>query len=180
MSSTKLCPFCDEEIKVAAVKCKHCQSMLDGSPPGTGSSPSIPAKVGAYQIFSLIGRGGMGTVYRGRHRSSAMAIRQGGDVCIKTMHPQFADDPTFQARFEREASLGLELDHAGIVKVHDLIMDAGTVALVMEYVEGRSLADMIGRETGPIPWARAWPMFSQLLRPGDDAVRDAGRVSALG
>ena len=98
--ATKNCPFCGEQILAIAVKCKHCQSMLDGSPPSSGTTP-IPTKVGAYLIFSLIGRGGMGTVYRGRHRSEAMAKRQGGDVCIKTMHPQFADDPVFQARFER-------------------------------------------------------------------------------
>ena len=137
--------------------------MLDGSSPSMGSSPSIPNKVGVYQILSLIGKGGMGTVYRGRHRSQPMAERQGGDVCIKTMHPQYADDQTYQRRFEQEAALGMNLDHPGLVKVHDLVMDAETLALVMEYVEGRSLADMIGHETGPIPWARAWPMFKQLL-----------------
>ena len=165
MSNTKTCPFCDEEIRVAAVKCKHCGEFLNGSSSrsSVGSSPSIPNKVGAYQILCLIGKGGMGTVYRGRHRSEPMAERQGGDVCIKTMHPQYADDPVFQRRFEREAALGLKLNHPGLVKVHDLVMDAGTLALVMEYVEGRSLAEMIGTETGPIPWARAWPMFSQLL-----------------
>ena len=143
--------------------------MLDGTSPSTGSSPSIPSEVGAYKIHSIIGMGGMGTVCRCRHRNEFMADRQGGDVCIKTMHPQYANDPTFQARFEREASLGLKLDHPGIIKVHDLVMDAGTLALVMEYVEGRSLADMIGLETGPIPWAKAWPLFSQLL----DAVGHA-------
>jgi hypothetical protein len=111
----------------------------------------------------------MGAVYRGRHRSETIADRQGGDVAIKVMHAQFARNPEFQARFEREASLGLKLDHPGIVKVHDLVVDAGTLALVMEFVEGRSLADLIGKEVGPIPWPRAWPMFEQLL----DAVEYA-------
>jgi len=137
-------------------------------PPPTGSDPSIPAQVGpaqvgAYRILSPIGQGGMGAVYLGRHRSDTIAERQGGDVAIKVMHTQFARNPDFQARFEREASLGLKLDHPGIVKVHDLVVDAGTLALVMEHVEGRSLADVIGKEVGPIPWSRAWPMFEQLL-----------------
>ena len=105
----------------------------------------------------------MGTIYRGRHRSKTMAERQGGDVCIKTMHSQFAESEDFKARFEREASLGMKLDHPNVVKVHDLVIDAGALAFVMEYIDGRSLAEMIGLETGPIPWSRAWPMFSQLL-----------------
>jgi serine/threonine protein kinase len=138
-----------------------------GPPPA--SDPSIPAQVGAYRILSPIGQGGMGAVYKGRHRSDTIADRQGGDVAIKVMHAQFARNPEFQARFEREASLGLKLDHPGIVKVHDLVMDAGTLALVMEFVEGRSLADLIGKEVGPIPWPRAWPMFEQLLDAGEYA-----------
>ena len=141
---------------------------LSGPPPA-GSDPSIPSQVGAYKIIAPIGQGGMGAVYRGRHRSDTIAERQGGDVAIKVMHAQYARNPDFISRFEREASLGLKLDHPGIVKVHDLVVDAGTLALVMELVEGRSLADLIGKEVGPIPWPRAWPMFEQLL----DAVEYA-------
>ena len=163
MSDSKVCPYCGEQIKSIAIKCKHCHTMLDGAP------PTIPKEVGAYKILSIIGKGGMGTVYRGRHRTESMARRQGGDVCIKTMHGHFADDPAFKARFEREASLGLELDHSGIVKVHDLVIDAGTLALVMEHVVGRTMEDMINDETGPIPWDRAWPMFSQLLEAMEHA-----------
>ncbi len=129
----------------------------------SGPAHPIPTEVGAYRVTGLIGQGGMGAVYRGRHRSDTIAERQGGDVAIKVMHGQFALDGRFQARFEREASLGLKLDHPGIVKVHDLVVDAGTLALVMEHVEGRSLAHVIGQEVGPIPWPRAWPMFEQLL-----------------
>ncbi len=131
--------------------------------------PAVPSQVGAYSITGVIGQGGMGAVYRGRHRNEVIAERQGGDVAIKVMHPQFARNPEFQARFEREASLGLRLDHPGIVKVHDLVVDAGVLALVMERVGGRSLDHVIGREVGPIPWPRARPMFEQLL----DAVEHA-------
>ena len=162
MSDTRLCPYCGEQIKSIAIKCKHCGEFFDQAPARSGDF-SFPTEVGAYRILGIMGEGAMGTVFRARHRSESMATRQGGDVCVKTMHPQYARDSQYQARFEREASLGMELDHPGIVMVHDLINDSGALALVMELVQGRSLSDLIGRETGPIPWARAWPLFSQLL-----------------
>ena len=167
MTGTRECPYCSEAIKATAIKCKHCGEFLDGRtsgpPPGTGSGSAMPAEIGSYRILGLIGEGGMGAVYRGQHRSEPIARRQGGEVCVKAMHAQYARDPKYQARFEREAALGMDLDHPGIVKTYDLVTDAGALALVMELVQGRSLASIIGRETGPIPWARAWPMFSQLL-----------------
>ncbi len=129
----------------------------------------LPTRVGAYEVQGLIGEGGMGVVYRGRHRSAEIARRQGGNVAIKVMHGRLARDRTFQARFEREASLGLRLEHPGIVKVHDLVMDGASLALVMELVEGRTLSQIIGAEVGPIPWPRSKPMFEQLL----DAVEHA-------
>ncbi len=127
------------------------------------SSPGVPNQVGAYRITGHIGDGGMGTVYRGQHRSAEFAAKQGGEVAIKVMHPHIARNQDFAERFEREAGLGLKLDHPGICKVHELIMDGGVLALVMELVDGDPLSEVIGSKTGPIPWERAWPMFEQLL-----------------
>jgi serine/threonine protein kinase len=60
--------------------------------------------------------------------------------------------------------MGLKLVHPGIVKVYDLVVGTGgTLAIAMELAEGRPLSDVIGMETGPIPWERAWPMFRQML-----------------
>ncbi len=143
-----------------------------GTPPAAGVTPAVsgpgsavapPEAIGAYRVFAVVGAGGMGAVFRGRHRSEAMALRQGGDVAIKVMHPEFARRRAFQDRFEREAAMGLRLDHPGIVRVHDLISDAGTLALVMEWVEGRPLSDVIGAVTGPLPWFKARPLIGQLL-----------------
>ena len=138
--------------------------------PGINSNPAVRTSqigvggsLGAFRITGVLGQGGMGVVYRGRHRLAAIAERQGGDVAIKVMHAQYSQNAEFQSRFEREASLGIKLQHSGIVRVHELIEDGGNLALVMDLAEGRPLSDIIGKETGPIPWEQAWPMFNQLL-----------------
>ena len=80
-------------------------------------------------------------------------------MAIKLMHAQYSQNEDFRERFDREASMGLKLDHPGIVKVHDLVQDRGELALVMELASGRPLSDFIGRQRGPIPWEEAWPRF---------------------
>ena len=129
----------------------------------TPIQPTMPIEVGAYRLLGLIGEGGMGMVYRGRHRSATMAKRQGGDVAVKVMHPQYSRSPEYRDRFEREAALGLKLDHANIVSVYDLVVDGGNLALVLEHVDGRPLSELIGEKAGPISWNRAWPLFGRLL-----------------
>lgn len=124
---------------------------------------STPSQIGAYRIHGRIGSGGMGAVYRGQHTQAAVMARQGGEIAIKLMHPQYAAREDFRARFDREADVGVRLDHPNVVKAHDLVIDGDRLALVMEWVEGRPLSDVIGKETGPIPWNRAWPLFEQLL-----------------
>ena len=84
----------------------------------------VPKHIGAYEILSKLGVGGMGRVYRCRHQNAVIAERQGGDVAIKCMHPHSENDK-LRLRFNREASMGLKLDHPSIVKVFDLIQDAG-------------------------------------------------------
>ena len=131
------------------------QVLLDGGPTtSTDSLPAMPNQVGAYLITGHVGDGGMGSVYRGKHRSAQIASRQGGEVAIKVMHPHIARNKSFAERFEQEAGLGLKLDHPGICKVQDLVMDGGVLALVMELVEGEPLSEVIGSQTGPIPWER--------------------------
>ena len=146
--------------------------------PVTGESPGpsptstlepIPTDVGAYRVKEEIGRGGMGVVYRARHRSEVFAERQGGDVAVKVMHRHFSANPRFQARFEREAGLGLKLEHPGLVRVFDLVVDRGVLALVMELVDGSALSRVVGDERGPIPVGEALPMFRQVAEAVDYA-----------
>ena len=107
------------------------------------SNPRQPKQIGAYTLISPIGKGGMGHVFRARHANPTMAERQGGEVAIKRLHAHYADDADFRERFHREASMGLKLKHPGIVRVHDMVEDAGELALVMDLAEGRPLSDLI-------------------------------------
>ena len=103
--------------------------------------------VGSYRVVGFLGEGGMGSVYRGRHKIDAFA-EQGGDVAIKSMKAEYATNPAFRERFIREAGLGRRLHHRNIARCLDVVVEDDVLALVMEYVEGVELKSMIGRGNG--------------------------------
>lgn len=124
-------------------------------PPTLSGPPTIEAPkgigtIGAYTLLQVVGQGGMGTVYRGRHSAGDIARSQGGDVAIKVMNPEFAERTKYRARFEREADVGVRLRHPGIVAALDLVVDGGRLGLVMELVSGDELADLIDGSEGPL------------------------------
>ena len=115
---------------------------------------SAGTKLGAYEIVSLLGAGGMGEVYRARD------TRLGREVAIKILPDQFAADAERIARFQREAHVLASLNHPNIAHIHGL-EDAGTnTALVLELVDGPTLADLIAK--GPIPLDEALPIAKQI------------------
>jgi serine/threonine protein kinase/formylglycine-generating enzyme required for sulfatase activity len=87
----------------------------------------------AYRIDQLLGKGGMGAVYRARD----VALER--DVAIKVMHPHFTDDETFRARFLQEARAIAALGHPGIVQVYAFGQDLGLLYIVMDFVPGQTL-----------------------------------------
>ncbi len=95
-------------------------------------------RLGAYEILAPLGKGGMGEVYRARD------TKLNRDVAIKALPAAFAQDTERMARFQREAQLLAQLNHPNIAAVYGLEKDA----LVMEYVPGEELADIIKREGG--------------------------------
>ena len=99
--------------------------------------------VGPYEILSAIGAGGMGEVYRARDP------KLGRDVAIKVLPEAFARDAERMARFQREAKVLASLSHPNIATIFGLEDSESTRALVMELVEGPTLADRI--KAGPIP-----------------------------
>jgi hypothetical protein len=114
--------------------------------------------IGNYRIEERIGRGGMGVVYRGHH------LKLPREVAIKSISASNQRDlRRLRSRFEKEAFVQSQLDHPGIVKIYDYIVAAQTYYIVMEYVEGRSLAQLLEREDGPLAVERALDFFEQML-----------------
>ena len=115
-------------------------------------------KVGSYVVEGPVGRGGMGVVYRGRHEKLPRV------VAIKSINPRGTHDlRRLRHRFEREAYVQAQLDHPGIVKIYDYIVSEQTYFIVMEYVEGRSLAECIAEYPAGLPIERALDLFEQIL-----------------
>ncbi len=107
------------EAKARAVMEAPRASMPPSGSPGVSAS-SVPS-IGAYDLMEKVGEGGMGAVYRGRHRVSAMAARQGGDVAIKVVHPHLLSKGVLVERLRREAEALACLEHPNIVKVYDVV-----------------------------------------------------------
>lgn len=94
-------------------------------------------RLGSYEILTLLGEGGMGEVYKARD------IRLDRMVAIKVMPPDFASDPQFRARFDREARAISQLSHPHICTLHDVGEIDGTAFLVMELLQGQTLAERL-------------------------------------
>ncbi len=144
-------------------------------------------RLGTYEIIGAIGAGGMGEVYRARD------TKLNRDVAIKVLPEAVAHDPERLARFEREAKTLAALNHPNIAHIHGVEDSTGTPALVMELVEGPTLADRIAR--GAIPLEEALPIAKQIaealeaaheqgiihrdLKPANIKVRSDGTVKVL-
>jgi serine/threonine-protein kinase len=123
--------------------------------------------LGPYRIEGKIGEGGMGAVYR------ATDTRLGREVALKFLSPRLACDADYMARFEREARVLASLNHPNIAIVHGLEESNGTRALVMELVEGRTLAARIAE--GPIPLKEALRV-AEAIAEGLEAANEKGIV----
>ena len=117
--------------------------------------------IGPYQIATLIGTGGMGEVY------SARDTKLNRIVALKVLPDQFALNPARSARFTREAQLLATLNHPNIGAIYGLEESHGAQALVLELVEGETLAEQVAR--GPLPLARALAIARQIADALDAA-----------
>ena len=148
---------------------------------------SSGTRLGPYDVVSLLGSGGMGEVYRARDR------KLDRDVAIKILPEALAADPERIARFEREAKTLAALNHPNITAIYGLEDADGTKALILELVEGPTLADRIAH--GAIPLDGVLPIAKQIaealeaaheqgiihrdLKPANIKVREDGAVKVL-
>jgi serine/threonine-protein kinase len=116
----------------------------------------LPAgsRLGPYAIESLLGAGGMGEVYRARD------TRLDRVVAVKVLPPHASHDPQFRERFEREARAISALEHPTICTLYDVGENDGTPYLVMQYLEGQTLAQRL--ESGPVPLDEAVAIAAQI------------------
>jgi len=147
----------------------------------------IGKTLGHYQITSQIGKGGMGEVYQAKDQVL------GRDVAIKVLPAEFAKDADRVARFQREAKLLASLNHTNIAAIHGLEESGKTNFLVLELVEGETLADQIKK--GPIAVEEALKLALQIaealeaahekgvihrdLKPANIKVTPDGKVKVL-
>jgi len=128
---------------------------------------------GRYEIRSQLGVGGMGEVYRARDN------RLNREVAIKVLLDSCLRDPDRMARFEREAQVLASLNHPNIASIYGLEETSGNnqVGLVMELVEGPTLADRI--RTGPITLDEALPIARQIIEARKYGRVPSGHTSTL-
>jgi eukaryotic-like serine/threonine-protein kinase len=147
----------------------------------------IGKTLGNFEITSQLGKGGMGEVYQAKDR------KLGRDVAIKVLPEEFAKDADRIARFQREAKLLASLNHPNIAAIHGLEESGGTTFLVLELVQGETLADQIKR--GPIPVEESLKVALQIaealeaahekgvihrdLKPANIKVTPEGKVKVL-
>jgi serine/threonine protein kinase len=129
-----------------------------------------PRRLGdRYELGEVLGYGGMAEVHRGRD------IRLGRDVAVKTLRVDLAREPSFQARFRREAQSAASLNHPAIVAVYDTgesLLDGVPVPyIVMEYVDGRTLRDVLKAERHIMP-TRALEITAEILKALDYSHRN--------
>ena len=137
--NTKLCPTCSTPIPAAAPGgfCPACLLRDAAEPAATGqSAPSLEEVAAAFpslEILSLIGQGGMGSVYKVRQPNLDRI------VALKLLAPALSRDPAFAERFAREARVLGKLNHPNIVSVYEHGESGGFYYLIMEYVDGVNL-----------------------------------------
>jgi serine/threonine-protein kinase len=148
----KICPACGKEYPDTTTLCTADAEVLQSvDDPLVGQT--LAEK---YLIEQLIKRGGMGAVYRGKH------VLMDKTVAIKVLRPSLAGDDTIVARFSREAKAASRISHPHAVTVTDFgESENGVVFLVMEYLDGRTLKDII-RSDGPMTLGRAVEITRQV------------------
>ena len=141
-----LCPTCKASFSGGEQFCPRDGTPLRAALPEDPLAGRVLS--GRYRLVEVLGRGGMGAVYRAHH------ILMDKPVAVKVLRQELASDTEAVARFHREARSASRLDHDHIIRVTDFGQtDDGLLFLVMELLDGENLAQVLRR--GPLPWRRA-------------------------
>jgi serine/threonine protein kinase len=170
-------------VEVDSLLAAHREGQTDVRPGAVG----VGSRLGDYEVTRFIAAGGMGEVYQARD------TKLGREVAIKILPRAFASDSEPLARFEREARVLASLNHPNIATIHGIEESDGIRALVMELVEGPTLAHRIAQ--GPVPLDEALAIATQIaealeaghekgivhrdLKPANIKVRSDGTVKVL-
>jgi len=155
----KRCPSCKSAFPTGYTHCPNDGSTLAD----TGEWVQGTLVRGKYQILGKVGQGGMGSVYK------AMHVRFNELRALKVISPELASDPAFVRRFEQEAITTRKLQHPNAVRVEDIDeSENGRPFIVMEYIEGRNLKDVIEQEA-PLPVFRTCSIVKQVAAALDAA-----------
>lgn len=158
-------------------------SEIPGTPPEGPGDPllrdplfaDVPVRngkkcIGNCILVAFVGRGGMGTVYRGRHVGFDL------DVAVKFLRPELArESPEFLQKFLREARVAASLTHVNLIRVFDVGEDHGVHYIVMEFVDGESIQELVARR-GALPPAEAWRILVDAASGLSHAHRHARRI----
>jgi eukaryotic-like serine/threonine-protein kinase len=125
--------------------------------PDSGGAEASLSKLGRYRLLEKLGQGGMGAVYRAEDTASGTA------VAIKVLRPELAEQPEALLRFQKEARLLAEVNNPYVIRLLDVDQDAGIHFLALEFVNGKSLGNLL-REQGPIEERTAVGIMADVAR----------------
>jgi eukaryotic-like serine/threonine-protein kinase len=191
---TRACPHDDVRREVESLlfhpeqpRSDFDQSALDDTRRGGQSKTLVGSTIGPYQVLAFLAAGGMGEVYRARH------TKLHRDVALKVLPSGVSHDPVRRRASELEAKLLASLNHANIAAIYDLIESDGIQCLVLEYVEGQTLAERLKRKRLPVSealeiarqiaealeYAHEQGIIHRDLKPGNVMITLNGTVKVL-
>ena len=164
-TATLMCPRCAQPYTAGTRFCGHCGTDIQAAAAQAATATDVPRDevlqtlietvIGEYDVYGLLGRGGMASVYL------ALDLALNRKVAIKVMSPALLHGDDAIARFKREAQTSAGLQHPNIIPIYAVKQTPKLVYFVMKYIEGRPL-DSIIKEVGPLPVDMARTLLSQI------------------